>query len=85
LVDDVFKKDWEERKKELFTLSVPEDAETLHKLYMKICDTAIAAAQDYSKWTDDMNPATIKLAEEKIHQMQALMTDASNLVKRMTS
>ena len=85
LINDEFKKDWEERKQELFTLPIPKDAETLHSLYMKICDTAIAAAQDYSKWMDDMNPATIKLAEEKIHQMQALMTDASNLVKRMTS
>lgn len=85
LVNDEFKKDWEARKQELFTLRVPRDAETLHNLYMKTCDTAIAAAQDFSKWTDDKNPATIKLAEEKIHQVQALMADASNIVKRMTS
>ena len=34
LVNDTFKKDWEERKQELFTLRVPRDAETLHNLQM---------------------------------------------------
>lgn len=85
LVNDTFKKDWEERKQELFTLRVPKDAETLHNLYMKICDTAIDAAQVYSKWIDDRNPETIKAAEEKIHQVQTLMTEAATIAKRMTS
>lgn len=85
LVNDEFKKDWQERKEELFKLRVPKDAETLHKLYMKICDSAIDAAQDYSKWTENLNPATIKSAEEKIRQMQTLTTEATAIVKRMTS
>lgn len=85
LANDVFKKDWEERKQELFTLPVPKEAEALHSHYMKICDLAISATQDYSKWMDDMNPATIKQAEEKIHQMQTLTAEAAAMAKRMTS
>ena len=85
LINDTFKKDWEERKQELFTLRVPKDAETLHNLYMKICDTAIDAAQTYSKWIDDRNPETIKAAEEKIHQVQTLINEAATIAKRMTS
>ncbi len=85
LVNDVFKKDWEERKQELFSLQMPKDAESLHSLYMKICDLAIAAANDYAKWLDDNNPATIKAAEEKIHQVQTLTTEAADLARRMAS
>ena len=85
LLDEVFKKDWEARKQELFSLPVPKSAAPLHNLYMKICDLAIAAAQDYAKWMDDKNVATIKSAEGKIHQVQALFTEAAALAKRMTS
>lgn len=85
LIDDVMKKDWEQRKEELFKLHVPKDAEALHNLYMRICDTAIDAAQDYSKWLDDKNSMSIKSAEDKIHQVQSMMNDAGVLAGRMTS
>lgn len=85
LINDVFKKDWEARKQELFSLKIPKDAEPLQNLYMRICDLAIAAAKDYAKWMDDQNPATIKMAEEKIHQVQDLSKEAADLAKRMTS
>ena len=85
LITDVLKKDWEERKQELFSLRVPKDAETLHNLYMKICDIYIDAAQDYAKWMDDKNAATIKAAESKIHQAQTLTSEAMAIAKRMTS
>ena len=85
LLNDVFKKDWEARKQELFSLPVPKSAAPLHNLYMKICDLAIDAAQDYAKWMDDKNVATIKSAEDKIHRVQALVTEAAALAKRMTS
>lgn len=85
LINDVFKKDWETRKQELFSLKVPKGAEPLHNLYMQICDLSIAAAQDYAKWLDDNNSATIKSAEEKIHQVQSLITEAAVVAKRMTS
>ena len=85
LMNDVIKKDWEERKQELFSLHVPKDAATLQNLYMKICDLSIAAAQDYAKWMDDKNSATIKSAEEKIHQAQTLTTEAAAIARRMTS
>jgi len=85
LMTDVIKKDWEERKQELFSLRVPKDAETLHNLYMQICDLAIAASKDYAKWMDDKNAATIKAAENKIHQAQTLTSEAMAIAKRMTS
>ena len=85
LMTDVIKKDWEERKQELFSLRVPKDAEALQNLYMQICDLSIAAAQDYAKWMDDKNSATIKSAEGKIHQAQTLNSEAMSIAKRMTS
>ena len=85
LLINVFKKDWEERKQELFNLHVPKDAQNLHNLYMKICDLSIAAAQEYADWMDDNKSLTIKSAEEKIHQIQTLMNDAAAIARRMTS
>lgn len=85
LVTDIIQKDWELRKQELFGLPVPKDAETLHNLYMKVCDLWIAASKDYAKWLDDKNAATIKSAEDKIHQAQTLTTEARAIAKRMTS
>ncbi len=85
LMNDVIKRDWEVRKRELFSLTVPKDAESLQKLYMQICDLSIAAAQDYAKWMDDKNAATIKSAEGKIHQSQTLMTEAASIARRMSS
>lgn len=85
IITDVIQKDWEARKQELFSLRVPKDAETLHNLYMKICDLAIAASKDYAKWMDDKNAATIKAAENKIHQAQTLTNEAMAIAKRMTS
>lgn len=83
LIVETFQKDWESRKEELFGLRVPKDAETLHNLYMRICDLWIAAAQDYAKWMDDKNASTIKSAEDKIHQAQTLTTEASAIARRM--
>ena len=85
LVNDTFKADWELRKQELFSLPVPKEAAPLHDLYMKICDLSIAASQDYARWLDDRNIATIKASEDKIHQVQSLIMEAAVLAKRLTS
>lgn len=84
IILNIFQKDWETRKRELFSVHVPKDAQTLHNLYMRISDLWISAAQDYAKWMDDKNAATIKSAEEKIHQAQTLTSEAAALAKRMT-
>ena len=83
LIDDHFKPNWQQRKQELFSLHVPKDAETLHNLYLKICDTAISASEDYSSWLDDRNSLKIKSAEDKIHQIKSMMDEASALAGRM--
>ena len=77
--------DWDVRKQELFALPVPKDAVTLSNLYMKICDMSLSAADDFAKWLDDKNSATIKSAEEKIHEISSLRDNAAAVAKRMTS
>lgn len=83
LILDVYKKDWEERKQELFGLSVPRNAETLQNLYMKICDLEIAYADDYAKWLEDKRPSTLKIAEDHQRQSQALKSEVTILLRRM--
>ena len=85
LMLDVLKKDWETRKQELFSLSVPKGAETLHNLRLKICDLEIGYAEDYAKWMEDKKASTIKAAEEKHHQAQTLMVEAAAIARRMTN
>lgn len=85
LMLDVVKKDWETRKQELSNLNVPQDAETLHNIRMKICDLKIAYAAEYADWMTDKKAATIKSAEEKRRQAQTLMAEAKALEKRMAN
>ncbi len=85
LMLDVVKKDWEARKKEFFSLTVPSDAETLHNLRIKICDLEIEYATEYAEWMSDKKAATIKAAEEKRRQAQTLMTEANVLARRMAN
>ena len=84
LVLDVYKKDWEERKQELFGLSVPKNAETLQNLYLKICNLEINYADDYAKWLEDKRPSTLKIAEDHQRQSQALKSEVEILLRRMT-
>ena len=77
------KKDWEVRKQEFFSLTVPKGAETLHNLRIKICDLEIGYAAEYAEWMSDKKAATIKSAEEKHRQAQILMTEANVLAGRM--
>lgn len=83
LMLDVYKKDWEERKQELFGLSVPKSAETLQNLFLKICDLEINYADDYAKWLEDKRPSTLKIAEDHQRQSQALKSEVTILLRRM--
>lgn len=83
IMQDEIKKDWEKRKAEISDLPVPKDAETLQNLRIKICDLEIAYAENYAKWLDDKQAATIKLAEEKHHQAQTLKLEEQALIRRM--
>ena len=85
LMLDVVKKDWEVRKQELFNLTVPQGAENLHNLRIKICDLEIGYAEDYAQWMSDKKAATLKSAEEKHRQAQVLTTEANVLSRRMTN
>ena len=84
LLTDVVKKDWEVRKQELFSVEVPKAAETLQNLRLKICDLSIGSAEDYAKWMEDKKGSTVKSAEDKRKQVQALMEEERILISRMT-
>lgn len=84
LMIDVVKKDWEARKEELFNVNVPSGAESLQNLRIKICDLSIESAELYAKWMDDKKAATVKEADEKRKQVQALLTEEKLLVSRMS-
>lgn len=84
LMLDVYKKDWEARKQELFGISAPKPAETLHNLYLKICDLEINYADDYAKWLEDKRASTLKIAEDHQRQSQALKSEVEILLRRMT-
>ena len=83
LMSDVIKKDWEVRKQELFNVSVPNGAEALQNLRIKICDLSIESADLYSKWLTDKKAQTIKDAEEKRKQVQILLDEERLLINRM--
>ncbi|MBQ9442567.1 MAG: hypothetical protein IJU55_06130 [Selenomonadaceae bacterium] len=85
LMLDVVKKDWEVRKQELFNLTVPQGAENLHNLRIKICDLEIGYAEDYAQWMSDRKAATLKSADEKHRQAQVLTTEANVLARRMAN
>lgn len=85
LMLDVIKKDWEVRKQELFNLTVPQGAETLQNVRLKICDLEIGYAEEYANWMSDKKASTIKSAEEKRRQAQTLMTEANVLARRMSN
>lgn len=84
LLLDVVKKDWEVRKQELFSLSVPQDAEGLQSLQLKVCDFEIGYAEEYAKWMEDKKVSTLQSAEEKQRQAHALTTEATALAAKLS-
>ena len=85
LMLDTYKKDWEERKQELFNLHVPQGAKPLHSLRMKICDLEIAYANDYAQWMDDKKAETSKSAEEKKRLAKTLRAEDNALTRRLAN
>lgn len=83
LMLDVYKKDWQERKQEFFSLSAPKPAENLQNLLLKVCDLEISYADDLAQWTVDSKSTTLKAAEEKHRQAQAIKTEIDLLTSRM--
>ena len=84
LMTDVVKKDWEVRKEELFDIHVPQGAESLQNLRIKICDLSIESAELYAKWMSDKKAATVKEADDKRKQIQVLLSEEKILVSRMS-
>ena len=76
-------KDWKARRDELEAVAVPEEAQSLHRLRLKICDLHIAYAEGYAAWLDDKAAATLRNAESKLKQARTLEQEAGFLAKRM--
>ena len=74
--------DWQERRDELDTVSVPRSMQSLHQLRLKICDMHIAYAQGYAAWMTDKNAATIRSAESNLRQAEVLEVEAAFLMQR---
>ncbi len=72
LMTDVIQKDWEQRKQELFTAEVPEAAQSLHHLRLRICDLHIEYAKGYALWMTDKKAATIRDADAKLKEAKTL-------------
>ena len=74
--------DWQERREELASVSVPRTMQSLHQLRLKICDLHIAYAQGYAEWMTDKNAATIRAAENNLRQADLLEIEAAFLTQR---
>lgn len=83
LMTDVILKDWEERKHELFTAEVPESAQSLHHLRLRICDLHIEYAKGYAQWMSDKKASTIRDADAKLKEAKTLEQEAGVLTRRM--
>lgn len=76
-------KDWKTRREELEAVDVPEEAQSLQRLRLRICDLHIAYAEGYAKWMDDKQASTIREADAKLKQAMTLEQEARFLAKRM--
>ena len=83
LMTDVIQKDWEERKHELFTAEVPEAAQSLHHLRLRICDLHIEYAKGYAQWMADKKASTIRDADARLKEAKTLEQEANVLTRRM--
>ncbi len=83
LMTDVIQKDWEERKQELFTADVPESAQSLHHLRLRICDLHIEYAKGYALWMTDKKAATIREADAKLKEAKTLEQEERALSRRV--
>ena len=84
LMENVIQKDWDERKQELFSVSVPDAAQTLQHLRIRICDLYIDYAKNYALWMTDKKAGTIREADTKLKQAKTLELEASTIARRMT-
>ena len=83
LMRETVAEDWQARRDELEAVSVPAEAQSLHRLRLKICDLHIEYANGYAAWLDDKKAATLREAETKIKQARTLEQEARFLAKRM--
>ncbi len=83
LMEGTIQKDWEARKEELFSMSVPEAAQTLHHLRLRICDLYIEYARGYAAWMTDKKAATVREADMKLKEAKTLEQEARILSRRM--
>ena len=82
-MENVVAKDWKERRDELDAVAVPEEAQSLQRLRLRICDLHIAYAEGYAAWLDDKTAVTLRDAEAKLKQARTLEQEAGILAKRM--
>lgn len=83
LMTDVVQKDWEERKQELFKVEVPESAQSLHHLRLRICDLHIEYAKAYALWMTDKKAASMREANAKLKEANTMEQEERMLSRRI--
>ena len=83
LMESTILPDWQARKAELEAVDVPEAAQALHRLRLRICDLTIGYAEGYAAWMTDKKAATIREAEQKLKQAKTLEQEERFLTKRI--
>ena len=80
--------DWNERMDALTKIEVPEAAQTLQRLRLKICDLRIGYCGKYALWLDNKDAKSLKEANEFLKEAKTLEHEAefiSNKAKADTN
>lgn len=85
LMENTVKKDWQTRRDELAAVNVPDAAQSLQRLRLRICDLHIAYADGYANWMTDKKASTIRDADAQLKQAKTLEEEARFLTSRMAS
>lgn len=83
IVLEKYMAEWQSQKAELEQLNVPAVANTLQKLRIRICDMNISYAENYAKWLDNKNVASLREAESSSKQARTLEQEAEKLAKQV--
>ncbi len=75
--------EWQSRQEELQAIDVPEAANTLQHLRLKICSLRIKYCQKYAEWLDNKNAKTLKEANESLKEAKTLEHEATLMVNRI--
>ncbi|MBQ7515618.1 MAG: DUF2939 domain-containing protein [Schwartzia sp.] len=75
--------DWQARLKALESMTVPTQAQSIHRLRLRITKTRIEYCQLYGEWLDTRDAATIRRANELLHEARTMEQEQERLLHRL--